>query len=65
VAFKAGALVEAVTKKLREQRFVLAEGNDAVPDVAGREHVEFFAQAPAGSAVVADRDDGTKVTNDR
>ena len=65
VAFEAGAFFEAVTEKLGEQSFIFAEGDNAVADVAGRQHVEFFAQAAAGAAIVADRDDGAKIADHR
>ncbi len=64
VAFKARAFFEAMAEKLGEQGFIFAEGDDAVADVAGRKHVEFFAQASAGAAVVADGDDGAEIAND-
>ena len=64
MTFEAGAFFEAVLEELREQGLILAEGDDAVADVARRKHVEFFAQAAAGAAVVADRDHGAEVTND-
>src|SRR5438876_8554230 len=38
-----------------EPSFVFRESDDAVTDVAGRQHVELFPQAPAGTAVVTDR----------
>src|SRR5271167_2703671 len=43
----------------------LAQGDDTVADVARRKHVEFLAQASAGATVIADRDHGTEVANDR
>ena len=52
-------------EELGEQGFILAEGDDAIANVAGREHVEFFAQASAGASVIANRDDGAEVANDR
>src|SRR3979411_2600730 len=65
VTFKTGAFFEAVTEELRKQRFILAKGDDAVPDVARRKHVEFFAQATARSAIVADCYYRTKIANER
>ena len=43
-------------KQAGKQSFVFGESDDAVADVAGRQHAEFFAQASAGAAVVADGD---------
>ena len=60
VAFKSRAFVESVTKELRQQRLVFAQSDNAVADVAGRKHVQLFAQASAGAAVVADGDDRAK-----
>ena len=57
VAFQTGSFIEAMPEELGKQSFILAEGDDTVPDIARRKHVEFFAQASAGTAVVADRDD--------
>src|SRR5580704_8699025 len=64
VTFETGAFVEAVTEELGEQSFILAESDDTVTDIAGRKHVEFFAQAAAGAAVVADRDHSAEIAND-
>src|ERR1700678_678991 len=64
VTLEAGAFFKAVTEELREQSFIFAEGDDAIANVAGRKHVEFFAQASAGTAVIADGDYGTEVAND-
>src|SRR5450432_2055905 len=63
VPFEAGAFVEAVAKEFREQRFVSAEGDDAVANVARRKHVQLFAQAAAGSAVVADGDHSAQIAD--
>src|SRR4029077_3693537 len=43
-----------------KQSLVFREGDDAVAHVAGRKHVKFFAEASAGSAVVADGDDSAE-----
>src|SRR5579863_5563806 len=53
-----------MAKELREQGLVFAEGDDAIANVARREHVELFAEASAGTAVVADRNHGAKVADD-
>src|SRR5208282_1645485 len=65
VAFEAGALREPMLKEPREQGFVFAEGDDAVTNVARRQHVKFLAQPAAGAAIVADRDHGAKVPDHR
>src|ERR1700722_14028649 len=52
-------------EKLGKQRFILAEGNNTVADIPRRKHVEFFAQATAGTAIVADRHHGAQVADDR
>src|SRR5580693_702142 len=64
VTLEAGAFLEAMAKKLREQSLILAERDDTVADVARRKHVEFLAQASAGASVVADRDHSAKVANE-
>jgi hypothetical protein len=43
-------------EKTRKQGFVFGERDDTVTYVAGREHVQLFAQAAAGPAVIADSD---------
>src|SRR5271166_3853031 len=65
VAFEARALGEAVLKEPREQSFVFAERDNAIANVARRQHVEFLTQATAGAAIVADRHYGAKITNNR
>ncbi len=60
---EAGAFVEAMTKKPRQQSFVLTQGNNAIADVARRKHVEFFAEASAGAAIVTDGHHGGKITD--
>src|SRR5580704_5889199 len=63
VAFEARAFLEAVLEQLRQKGFVFGESHDAVANVAGRQHVEFFAEAPAGTAVVADRHYRAKIVD--
>ncbi len=60
VTFEARSFHETMLKQAGEQGFVFGEGDDAVADVARRQHVELFAQASAGAAVVADRDHGAQ-----
>ena len=58
------ALVEAVLEEAGEQVFVLGEGDHAVADVAGGEHVEVFAETAGGASVVSDGDDGGEIPDD-
>src|SRR6185312_3722350 len=53
VAFEAGAFIESMLKNLREQSFVFRQRNNAVAYVAWRKHVELFAQASTGAAIVS------------
>ncbi len=46
---------EAVLEQPRQQRFLLRKRDNAAAHVAGSGQVQFFAQAPAGSAIVAYR----------
>jgi hypothetical protein len=43
---------------------VLGESDHAVADVTGGEHVEVFAKAAGGAAVVGDSDDGGEVADE-
>ena len=52
-----------MVEKARQQGFIFGEGDDAATDVAGREHIQFLAQAAARTAIVADRDHGTEFTD--
>ena len=58
------ALVEAVLEEAGEQELILGERDHAVADVAGREHVEFFAETAGGATVVGDGDDGGEVADE-
>ena len=44
--------------------FLLAQRNHAVAQVAGGKHVEVFAQAAGGAAVVGDGDDGGEIADE-
>jgi len=46
---------------LREEVVLFAEGHHAVAEIAGREHVEVFAEAAGGTTVVSDGDYGGEV----
>ncbi len=63
VAFEV-AVGEAVLEEAREQVLVLRERDHAVADVAGGQHVQVFAQAAGGTAVVGDGDDGGEVADE-
>ena len=58
MADEAAPGVEAILKEAAEKGFVLAEGDHAVADVAGREDAIFAAEAAGAAAVVGDGDDG-------
>lgn len=62
VAFEV-ALFEAVLEEAGEEVLVFGEGDHAVTDVAGRKHLEVFAEAAGGAAVVCDRDDRGEVAD--
>ena len=64
VAFEV-ALREAVLEETGEEMLVFGERDHAVADVAGGEHVEVFAEAAGGAAVVGDGDDGGEVGDER
>ena len=55
--FRPRPRVEAVLKQARDQTLVFRQRHHAIADVAGREHVEFAAQAAGTAAIVGDRDD--------
>ncbi len=63
VAFEL-ALVEAELKELGEEMLVFREGDHAVADVAGGEHLEVFAEPAGGAAVVGYGDDGGEVADE-
>ncbi len=63
VAFEL-ALAEAELEELGEEMLVFGEGDHAVADVAGREHLEVFAETAGGAAVVGDGDYSGEVADD-
>jgi hypothetical protein len=63
VALEAFAGRKAILEEAREQVLILTERDHAVAQIAGREHVEVFAEAAAGTAVVGDGDDGSEIGN--
>jgi hypothetical protein len=58
------AVGEAVLEELGEEVLILGEGDEAVAEVAGGEHVEALAEAAGGAAVVGDGDDGGEFTDE-
>ncbi len=63
VAFQSVAGAKAVGEQLDQQILFFAEGDHAVAEVAGRQHVEVFAQASRGSTVIRDGYDGGEVAD--
>ena len=61
VSAESVAGLEAIGEELRQQVFFVAEGDHAVAQVAGRQHVEVLAQAAGGTAVVGDGDDRCEI----
>jgi hypothetical protein len=55
---------EAVLEEAGEESFVLGESDEAVADVAGGKHVEVFAEAAGGAAVVGDGDNGGELADE-
>ena len=51
------AALEAETEELREELLFLGQSDDAVADVARRQHPEFLAQDAGAAAFVGDGDD--------
>ncbi len=58
------AVLEAVLEEVGEEVLVFGERDHAVAHVSGGEHVEFFAEAAGGAAVVGDGDDGSEVADE-
>ena len=56
---------EAVLEQAGQQGLVFGERHNTIAHIAGRRHVQLFAQPPAGTAVVAHRDDGREIVNTR
>ena len=53
--------VEAVLKESCQQRFVLGKGDQAIADIAGREHAVLAAQTAGAATVIGDGDNGGKI----
>src|ERR1700694_4268983 len=47
-------------KEAGQQSLILGKGDDAIANIARRQHVEFLAEPPAGAAIIADRDHGAE-----
>src|SRR5438874_11219341 len=56
VAFKSGAFLKSMLKNFCEQSLIFRQSNNAIAHVAGRKHVELFAEASARPAIVSYRD---------
>ena len=54
VSAQVAFLVEPILKQLRQQRFVVRHGEDAVSQIAGRQDGELAPQTPGAAAVVGD-----------
>jgi hypothetical protein len=59
------AVGEAVLEEAAEERLVVGEGDEAIADVAGRQHPQLAAQPPGRAAVVGHGDDGRDVDRRR
>jgi hypothetical protein len=55
------AVTEPVLEEAGEEMLVLGNGNHAIADVTGRQHVELFPQASGGATVVSHRDDSGEI----
>jgi hypothetical protein len=62
VAFEL-ALVEAEPEEAGEEVLVFGEGDHAVADVAGGQHLEVFAETAGGAAVIGDGDYGGEIAD--
>src|SRR5947207_2994563 len=60
MAFESRAFVESMLKNFCEQSLVFRQRNNAVAYIAGRKHIELFAEASAGAAIVSYGDHGAK-----
>ena len=57
-------LIETELEEAGEEVLVFGEGDHAVADVAGGEHVEVVAEPAGGASVIGDGDDGGEVVDD-
>ena len=48
---------ESIVEEPREDRFAVRKGEEAIPNVSGWDHVEFFAESTGGASVVGHSDD--------
>ncbi len=65
MADQAAAVREAVLEEARQQVLVVGQRDDAVADVARRQHAELAPQASGGAAVVGDGDDAGELAQPR
>ncbi len=52
---------ETVLKELREQRFIIRQGGQILPQIARRQHAEFLAQDARAAAIISDGHNGGDV----
>jgi hypothetical protein len=60
-----GTLFETVPKELGQEGLVFGQGDDTVPNVARGQHVQVFAKAAAGAAIITDGNHGREFADQR
>ena len=63
MALQAGPFHKAMLEEARQEGLVFRKRDDTVANVAGRKHIELFAQTSARTAVVADGHYGAQLVN--
>jgi hypothetical protein len=63
MALQSRPFYESMLEQPGEQSLIFGKRNDAVADIARRQHVQFFPQASAGAPVIADGDHGAEIGN--
>jgi len=58
------SLGESVLEELREEVLILRKRDHTVADIAGREHVEFFAESARRATIVRDGDDSREAADE-
>src|SRR5579864_4743876 len=64
MSFKVAGAGEAILKKLGEKVFVFRERNEAIANVARRQHSQLTAQTPARSAVITYGDERGEIRDE-
>src|SRR4029077_8481482 len=64
MAFEIAGAGEAMLKQFGKQVFVFRDRNQAIAHVARREHAQLTAETPAGTALIAHRDDRSQVRDE-